>query len=421
MLGTALGQFEVWNFSVESVTVNMKRKIAILYNSSWYVFLLRRNLIRALKDNGCDVTVLAPHDAYTERVKALGVTHLPLDISARGTHPVRELQTLLSLERAIRYTAPDAVLSFTVKCNLYAGLCKRNNSFRHIANISGLGEGFQDGGLLQRGLKHLYTVSMARTETIFFQNPDDFTHCIKSRMVPLASSALIPGSGVDLSAFNPKAFPSFRRDNSTRVFLMFGRLLPRKGFYSFMNAARILRKRWGNSVSFWIMGAPDHDRPESGELLEAIIRAHAEGDIRYLQATDDVRPIVREASVVVLPSTYNEGVPRSLLEALAMEKPIITTDWKGCRETVRDGVNGYLCRPHDETSLLSYMETLVEAPAERLAEMGRASRALAEERFDEQLVIDAYLDALAPILASRPAMRLRETAKRFSISGTTAP
>ncbi len=418
---TAFDQIKTSKFPVEFVALYMKRKALILYNSSWYVFLLRRNLIRALQDNGCNVTVLAPYDAYTERVKALGVSYLPLDISARGTHPVRELQTLLSLDKAIRYTEPDAVLSFTVKCNLYAGLCKRNNSFMHVANISGLGEGFQDSGLLQRGLKHLYTLAMARTETIFFQNPDDFTHCVKSHMVPLASSALIPGSGVDLSAFNPKAFPSFRRDHSTKVFLMFGRLLPKKGFYSFMNAAQVLRKRWGNSVSFWIMGAPDHDRPESGELLEAIIRSHAEGDIRYLQATDDVRPIVREASVVVLPSTYNEGVPRSLLEALAMEKPIITTDWKGCRETVRHGVNGYLCRPHDDTSLLSCMETLIETPAERLAEMGRASRALAEERFDEQLVIDAYLDALAPILASRPAMRLRETAKRFSISGTTAP
>ncbi len=399
----------------------MKRKVLILYNSSWYVFLLRRNLIRALKERGLEITVLAPHDAYTERVQALGVRYLPLEMSARGTHPVTELKTLISLQRAIRYTNPDAVLSFTVKCNLYAGLCKRNNSFKHVANISGLGEGFQDGGFLQRGLKRLYAIAMARTDTIFFQNPDDFTHCVKSRMVPLSSSALLPGSGVDLSAFDPKTFPGFRRDPSTRVFLMFGRLLPRKGFYSFMNAARILRQRWGDSVSFWIMGAPDHDRPESGELLEAIIRSHAEGDIRYLQATDDVRPVLREASAVVLPSTYNEGVPRSLLEALAMEKPIITTNWKGCRETVRHGINGYLCRPHDDASLLSCMESVVKASPELLAEMGRASRTLAEERFDERLVIDAYLDALSPILTPRLIKPTTEVSRRCSISGTTAP
>lgn len=399
----------------------MKRKILLLYNSSWYVFLLRRNLIRALQENGCDVSVVAPVDAYTERVKGLGVSFLPLEMSARGTHPIRELQTLLSLERAIRYSAPDAVLSFTVKCNLYAGLCKRNNSFTHVANISGLGEGFQTGGVVQRTLTHLYALAMARTETIFFQNPDDFTHCVKSRMVPLSSSSLLPGSGVDLSAFNPKAFPSFRRDSNIRVFLMFGRLLPRKGFYSFIQAARTLRERWGDNVAFWVMGAPDHNRPESGDLLEAIIRSHAEGDIRYLQATDDVRPILREASVVVLPSTYNEGVPRSLLEALAMEKPVITTDWKGCRETVRHGINGYLCRPHDEASLLSCMESLIQAPPEQLSEMGRASRSLAEERFDERLVIDAYLNALSPLLKARFTRAAIEPSRRLTISGSTAP
>lgn len=418
---TAFDQLFLRDMAVESVSEMTTRKVLILYNSSWYVFLLRRNLIRALKEHGLEITVLAPHDAYSDRVQALGVTHLPLEMSARGTHPLRELNTLISLERAIRYTKPDAVLSFTVKCNLYAGLCKRNNSFRHVANISGLGEGFQENGLLQRALKNLYAIALARTETIFFQNPDDFTHCITSSMVPLSSSALLPGSGVDLSAFNPKAFPGFRRNPSKKVFLMFGRLLPRKGFYSFMNAARTLRQRWGDDVSFWVMGAPDHDRPESGELLEAIIRAHAEGYIRYLQATDDVLPILREASVVVLPSTYNEGVPRSLLEALAMEKPIITTDWKGCRETVRHGVNGYLCRPHDENSLISCLESLITASPERLTEMGRASRALAEERFDEQLVIDAYLDALSPILETRLTRPDTAASRRLSISGTISP
>jgi glycosyltransferase involved in cell wall biosynthesis len=289
------------------------------------------------------------------------------------------------------------VLSFTIKCNLYSGLCKRVHPFRHIANISGLGDGFQREGSLQLALKKLYAVAMARTETIFFQNRDDLSLCVKSGMAPLSSSMLIPGSGIDLSAFNPRAFSSCNRTPQRTTFLMFGRLLPQKGFYSFMHAAHTLRKKWGDRVAFWIMGAPDHDRPESGTLLEAIIRSHAAGDVRYLQSTDDVRPILAEATAVVLPSTYNEGVPRSLLEALAMAKPIVTTDWRGCKETVRHGVNGFLCRPNDDDALISALDSVIMSSPERLAEMGRAGRALAEEQFDEGLVINAYLNALYPL------------------------
>jgi glycosyltransferase involved in cell wall biosynthesis len=171
-------------------------------------------------------------------------------------------------------------------------------------------------------------------------------------------------------------------------------LLPKKGFYLFLNAARTLREKYKESVVFWVLGSQDPERPESEELYQEILRAHAEGSIRYLQSTDDVRPFLQEATAVVLPSTYNEGVPRSLLEALAMGKPIVTTDWKGCRETVRHGINGYLVQPDNQRSLTSALESMIKASPDALSAMGQASRKLAEDRFDEQRVISAYVEAL---------------------------
>jgi glycosyltransferase involved in cell wall biosynthesis len=142
------------------------------------------------------------------------------------------------------------------------------------------------------------------------------------------------------------------------------------------------------------MGAADPQRAESLELLERVNGAHAEGIIRYLQSTDDPLPTIKESDVVVLPSTYNEGIPRSLLEALACGKPVITTDWKGCRETVEDGRNGFLVKPNDTKSLVAAFEAVAKKEADELLLMGRNSRELAERRFDERVVLDAYLGAL---------------------------
>jgi glycosyltransferase involved in cell wall biosynthesis len=175
---------------------------------------------------------------------------------------------------------------------------------------------------------------------------------------------------------------------------MFGRLLPKKGFGRFLDAATELKARYGDSVQFWILGAPDSERAESRELFERILQAHTLGLVRYINPTDEVLPYLQDADAIVLPSTYNEGVPRSLLEALACGKPIITTDWKGCRETVQNDQNGLLVRPHDTESLIRALQQMIECSEETLSEYGLKSRSLAESQFDERLVFNAYLKAL---------------------------
>ncbi|MFO0416979.1 MAG: glycosyltransferase family 4 protein, partial [Pseudomonadota bacterium] len=365
-------------------------RIVILYNSSWYVFLLRRNLIEALKRAGHELFVVAPRDAYTERVKQMGVSFSPITISGTSVSPLREAGSLVDIWRALKAIEPDLVLSFTAKCNLYAGLCRRVRSFGHVANVSGLGQLYDRQNLLRSGVDLLYKNALARTDLVFFQNREDRDILTEAGVVEMRRCAVLPGSGVDLKRFTPLWKPLSR----SRSFLMFGRLLPKKGFGYFLEAAAEARRIYGERVAFWILGSADNERRESRQLLAEIKAAHAKGDVRYLHSTDDPLPFIREADAVVLPSTYNEGVPRSLLEALACGKPIITTDWKGCRETVIHGDNGLLVKPNDGRALFEAIERLINLDDDALREFGRASRALAEAKFDEGLVIGAYQRAI---------------------------
>lgn len=363
-------------------------RVVILNNTSWYVFLMRRNLIRALQEAGHDVSVIAPEDRYTDRVKSLRVSFTAIPLSPTGRSPLMEMLSLRAIYAALNRLAPDVVLSFTVKCNLYAGLCRRLLDFKHVANISGLGDLFRTQGALAAKLPQLlYRVALARTEVVFFQNRDDRAMLVENGAIASARSRVLPGSGVDLTRFVPSA--SGPR-GGVRSFLMFGRLLPQKGFDHFIEAARKLRVRHGERVVFWILGAPDLERTESLSLLSRIQAAHSEGVVRYLNSTDDPLPYIQESDVVVLPSTYNEGVPRSLLEALASGKAVVTTDWKGCREVVEEGRNGWLVRPGDLGSLVEVLDRAISCEDSILTRLGQRSRELAEERFDEGVVLEAY-------------------------------
>jgi glycosyltransferase involved in cell wall biosynthesis len=366
-------------------------RVVILYNTSWYVYLLRRNLISTLRDAGCEVIVVAPRDSYTERLIDLGVRHVSIPLEPGSANPLTELRTFRAIARTLKLLRPHAVLSYTIKCNLYAGLCKRLTRFVQIANISGLGIAFERPGLMRALATSLYKVALKPTDHIFFQNHDDLRSCVQAGLVERERSQVIPGSGVDLAAFHPTS----QRTRQPRTFLIFGRLLPQKGFDLYLNIARRLQQEFGERVTCWVLGSPDHARSDSMKLYERIQQAHARGEIRYLQSADDVRPFLAECDVAVLPSTYNEGVPRSLLEAMACGKAIITTDWKGCRETVEHGRNGHLIPPLDEESLYRSMRYMVTCSEAELRSLGYESRKRSEALFDERIVLKAYLDALS--------------------------
>lgn len=366
-------------------------KVIIFGNSGWCLYNYRRNLLLNLKEEGFDVIALTPDDLYAKKLRDLGVAHLPIVLNPSGLNPLQEIKTVINLGRLLMREKPDFLFSFTVKCNMYAGICSRFVDFHQVANVSGMGQVFDKKGILNFIVRTLYRLSLAKAHRVFFQNDEDLSFCIENGLATSENSKRIPGSGVDLRRFNPAPLPI---EQGKRRFLMFGRLLPKKGYDLFIAAAQKLKPKYGDKVEFCIMGLEDPDRLESLELLDRIKKAHADGFIRFIPGEEDVFPVVRAVDVVVLPSSYNEGVPRSLLEALASGKAIVTTDWKGCRETIEKGLNGILVPVNDPEGLKNALAQIIEMSDDHLSAMGEFSRRIAERKFDEKLVINSYLGEL---------------------------
>jgi glycosyltransferase involved in cell wall biosynthesis len=277
-----------------------------------------------------------------------------------------------------------------VKPNIYGGLAARLLGITQVGNISGLGTAFIQGGWLGRLVQGLYRLGMGGAKTVFFQNPDDRDFFLARRLVRKDQAALLPGSGVNLEYFKPVVRPPEPAGAQRPfVFLFIGRLLGDKGLLELVQAVKLLK---GTAIRLLILG-PDGGTNPTAISPAALAQWRQDPQLELLGPTDDVRPVIARSDCVVLPS-YREGTPRSLLEAAAMCRPLIATDVPGCREVVHDEQNGYLCQVKDPEDLARAMRQMVELlPEQRLA-MGRASRRLAEEVFDEKVVVQKYLDAL---------------------------
>ncbi|MFN3869915.1 MAG: glycosyltransferase, partial [Aquificaceae bacterium] len=227
-------------------------------------------------------------------------------------------------------------------------------------------------------------------QRVVFQNYEDMNLFIEKALIDKDKTVIIKGSGVDIKYFSPEYCQEEVKD--TFIFLMVSRLLWDKGVKEFVEAGRLLKKRYGDSIELWLLGPLDKGNPSSVSE-EDLKRWIKEGLVKYLGVAEDVRPYMCKANCVVLPS-YREGVPRSLLEAMAMAKPIITTDSPGCREVCKDGENGFLVRARDVESLFKAMERMYNLSREEREEMGRRGRQLALEEFSEGRVVKAYLSII---------------------------
>jgi glycosyltransferase involved in cell wall biosynthesis len=374
------------------------RPIACLSaNTTWYVVNFRSRLIESLIDQGWRVVVLSPPDRYVERLAALGAEHVPLTLDNAGTNPLRELGTLWRIRTAMARIRPAVVLTFTPKINIYLSLVARTLGVPVIANISGLGRAFVSGGWIERVSRALYGVALRWPSTVFFQNEEDRAIFIEAGMVDAARTHRLPGSGVDVDRFSPRPKPQA----GPFQFLLVARLLWDKGVGEFVEAARIVKAQHPD-VEFALAGFLDVDNP-SAVPRSAVEEWEREGVIKFLGSFDDMVPVYAQADCVVLPSYYREGVPRSLLEAASMGKPVITTDSVGCRDTVEDGVTGWLVKPRDVEDLAEAFELMLACSDVDAARMSLQARQRAISNFDEQIVLNAYADAISAINPGTPA------------------
>lgn len=361
--------------------------IILTVNTAWNIWNFRRPLVRALLKEGHRLTVLAPRDQSVPDLQALGCAFVPLPMDVKGVSPLRDFALFQRLRRHFRALAPDVILSFTIKNNVYGALAARALGVTFIPNVTGLGTAFLSSGFLRGIAENLYRFAFARLPVIFFQNADDRDLFLKQRLVRPDQARLLPGSGIDLERFAPQPLPG----KPTVQFLMIARLLRDKGVVEYAEAVRVLRAE-GIAASFQLLGPLGAENRSA--IPESLLAGwQADATLQYLGETEDVRSAIAAADCAVLPS-YREGAPRTLIEAASMARPLIATDVPGCREVVRHGVNGYLCRIQDSASLADAMRRLVDDGPSVRESMGRESRRLMERAFDQDIVVRRYLDAI---------------------------
>lgn len=369
--------------------------ILMTVNAAWNIWNFRRPLVEALEADGHRITVLAPPDGSVSDLERIGCRFLPLNMSVKGLNPVRDLELQYRLKRIFQEQRPDAILSFTIKNNIFGARAARAAGVPFIPNVTGLGTAFLSGGLLQTIAEQLYRGAFTRLPTVFFQNEDDRTLFLDRRLVRADQTRLLPGSGIDLVRFAQTEMPAA---DAPPVFLMIARLLRDKGVIEFVEAARQIKTRHPQA-RFLLLGATGSENRSAidAATVEAWV---AEGVVEYLGTTGDVRPAIAAASCVVLPS-YREGAPRTLIEAAAMGRLLIGTDVPGCRAVIDQNVSGFFCEARNADSLAAAMERFLALSPEARAGMGQAGRAKMEREFDQALVVAAYREALMAVAANR--------------------
>jgi len=367
-----------------------KQRIAFVANTSWSIYKFRLQLLKTLIQKGFDIYVLAPRDKYTNFFEHTeGIFFIELkkfkskSISVRDD--LRLYGELLSHYRSVR---PDLIFHYTIKANIYGSIAAERASCPAVAVITGLGYMFTAKSIFKFIASLLYRYALKKTKEVWFLNSDDQQAFIKAGLVPEKKTFLLPGEGVNTIAFYPVPY---EHKTAPISFLLIARLIEHKGVYEFAAAADLLRINKINAQCS-ILGFFDE---ESAVAIPRGRLSQWENDktINYLGETDNVIPFIAAADCIVLPS-YREGLPLSLLEGASMCKALIATDVAGCREVIRDGVNGLLCREKDPADLAAKMETYCALPAAEKKAMGMAGRELILDHFTQEIVTGIYLAKL---------------------------
>lgn len=380
----------------------MSTKIALSANAPWVIYNFRLELIRHLQNKGYEVVTIASVSKYFENelkyvtlLENEGCKFYNVDIKSKGKNPICDLFTFISYYRLYKKVRPSIILNFTIKPNVYGTIAARALKIPVINNIAGLGALFTNQSIFTRIALILYKISQKHTSTIFFQNRDDMDLFCRKKIIDKAKADLLPGSGIDISKFTPMRKT---KDLDKIVFLIAARMLREKGIVEYVEAAKIVKAKYAN-VRFLLLGFLDMNKSAiTSDEMNAFVE---DGNVEYLGTSDNVIEHIQNTDCIVLPSYYREGVPRTLLEAASMAKPVITTNAVGCKDVVEDGVNGLICKIKDPVDLANKMIMIISLNEFERIEMGKRGREKMIREFDVNIVLLKYITAIENILESR--------------------
>jgi len=373
----------------------MDERIKIIYfvTEDWYFWSHRLPIAKAALKEGYDVIVAAAVAEHGAKIKSEGLRLAPLSLNRSGKNPFKEFLSLLEIIRLYRTEKPDIVHHVALKPALYGAIAAFLTGVPATVNaLAGLGHIFIDRGvkawIMRFFVKAAFRLALKRKSAItIFQNSDDRGLLIKMKLVEPENAVMIKGSGVDISLFTPpqQELPG----NETPIALLSSRMLMTKGVGDFVEAARMLKERKVN-VRMVLAGAPDPHNPASIPLSQ-LEKWDKEGAVEYWGFREQMAELLKQVSIVVLPSFYGEGVPLSLMEAVSAERPVVTYDVPGCREIVRHNVNGLLVPLRDIEALAGAIGLLINDSQLR-RKMGAEGRRIVEEEFSEKIVVEKTMN-----------------------------
>lgn len=357
----------------------MKGNILVLTNNIVGLHSFRKEVMKAIVDAGYEVYISEPDD--DERVnyfKGIGCHIIKTKFDRRGMNPIADFKLMIAYRKMIKQLRPVAVLSYTIKPNVYGGLACRLTGTPQLANVTGLGDALENGGWLQRLTLFLYKIGIGKSRCVFFQNKYNLGFCNDHGIKGL-KSVLLPGSGVNLNHHHYQEYPP----EGKMKFLFITRLIKDKGTEEFFEMVKTVKEKHPD-FEFQILGScKGNYQKQLDDLVE-------NGIVKFLGSTSDVRPYLGQVHCTIMPS-YHEGMSNVNLESAANGRPVITTNIPGCRETVDDGRTGYLVEPRSAKSLIDGVERFIALPYSQKVLMGKEARKKVEREFDRHIVIDSYL------------------------------
>ena len=365
-------------------------KIAVLSSHTPSLMCFRLDMMLSFCKLGHDVVAIGnePENEWTEKFSAYGIKYRQVEVQRNGTNPIKDIKTLSSIKKVLKEEKPDKLFTYQAKTIVYGGIAARILKISEVYPlIAGVGSVFLSNGFKIRMIRAIltvqYKIAMKRSPNVFFQNTDDLDVFVNNKIIKREKAVIINGSGVNLDKFTEKSLPE------KFAFLFIGRLIRDKGIIEYLEAAAKVKGKHPD-VRFLLVG-PFDTNPTAIKKEDLQIYTD-KGIVEYFGEQSDVRSYLEECSVFVLPS-YREGTPKTILEAMATRRAIITTDATGCRETVAQGVNGYLVPVKDVNALAEKMESLINDP-EAVVRMATEGRRLVETKYDVNLVNQTIIDTM---------------------------
>ncbi len=362
------------------------------------------NVIKTFLKEGHRVYAIAPRDAYSDKITAIGASYIPVHLENYSNSVWSDFKTFYQLTRIYKQYSLDIIFHYTIKPNIYGCLAAKFLNIDCFAIVTGLGKTFRFSKLAQSMVNKVYQYSLSSCREVWFLNEENRHAFIQKGLVNTSKTRLLPSEGIDLEKF--KSRQSHVAGKITR-FLFAGRLLKEKGILIFLNAAIQIRKEFPRT-KFEIVGFTDPKNPDSIRQSDLEFWQD-QGWVNYLGSFEDIRPYIDRSDCIVFPSFYEEGISRILLEAASMEKPIITTDNVGCRDVVKDGYNGLLMKEINFQSLIVCMQEFMNLKPKAKKKMGLNGRSFVAAHYSDQLVMKNYLKSIDPGYTSEDQKSFRNT------------